>query len=68
MTSSEKADLAVNAKALGVNLSESLEMRFSQLSPSAERQCWLADNAAATDSYDERIDEGTILSDFDLPF
>jgi antitoxin CcdA len=65
---SVNSDLAAKAKALGINLSEALELRLAELVAAAERQQWLADNAAAIDAYNERVAEGTILSDFERPF
>jgi antitoxin CcdA len=65
---SVNADLAAKAKALGVNLSEALEVRLAELVAAAERQQWLAENAAAINIYNERVEEGTILSDFERLF
>ena len=62
------ADLAAKAKALGVNLSEALETRLAELVAAAAREQWLADNAAAIESYNERVAEGAILSDFERQF
>ena len=65
---SVNADLAAKAKALGVNLSEALETRLAELVAAAERQQWLAENAAAIEAYNKRVEEGTILSDLIRPF
>jgi antitoxin CcdA len=65
---SVNTDLAAKAKALGVNLSEALEVRLVELVAAAERQQWLAENAAAINIYNERVEEGTILSDFERLF
>lgn len=65
---SVNADLAAKAKALGVNLSEALEARLAELVAAAERQQWLTDNAEAIDAYNERVETGAILSDFERPF
>ncbi len=65
---SVNADLAAKAKALGVNLSEALETRLAELVAAAERQKWLAENAAAIEAYNERVAEGAILSDLERPF
>ncbi len=65
---SVNADLAAKAKALGVNLSEALETRLAELVAAAERQKWLAENAAAIEAYNKRVEEGTILSDLIRPF
>ena len=65
---SVNSDLAAKAKALGVNLSEALEMRLAELIAAAERQQWLTGNAQAIDAYNERVEKGSILSDFENPF
>jgi antitoxin CcdA len=65
---SVNSDLAAKAKALGVNLSEALELRLAELVAAAERQQWLISNAPAIDAYNERVESGTILSDFENPF
>ncbi len=65
---SVNADLAAKAKALGVNLSEALETRLAELVAAAERQRWLAENAAAIEAYNKRVEEGTILSDVERQF
>ncbi len=65
---SVNAGLAAKAKALGVNLSEALETRLAELVAAAERQKWLAENAAAIEAYNERVAEGAILSDLERPF
>jgi antitoxin CcdA len=62
------ADLVSRAKELRVNLSEALESRLAELVAAAERQQWLADNTAAIAAYNERVAEGTILSDLERPF
>jgi antitoxin CcdA len=62
------ADLAARAKALGINLSEALETRLAELVAAAERRQWLAENSAAIDAYNERVESGVILSDFERPF
>lgn len=61
-------DLAAKAKALGVNLSEALEVRLTELVAVAARQQWLTENANAIESYNERVTDGSILSDFERPF
>ena len=65
---SVNADLAAKAKALGVNLSEALETRLAELVAAAERQRWLAENAAAIEAYNKRVEEETIISDIELHF
>lgn len=61
------SDLAAKAKALGVNLSEALEARLAELVAAAERQQWRTANAEAIDAYNERVENGSILSDFENP-
>lgn len=65
---SVNADLAAKAKALGVNLSDALETRLAELVAAAEREKWLAENAAAIAAYNERVENGPILSDFERQF
>ena len=65
---SVNADLAAKAKALGVNLSEALETRLAELVAAAERQQWLAENAAAIEAYNKRVEEETIIGDVELHF
>ena len=65
---SVNADLAAKAKALGVNLSEALETRLAESVAAAERQRWLAENAAAIEAYNKRVEEETIISDIELHF
>ena len=62
------SDLAAKAKALGVNLSEALETRLAELVAAAERQQWLSENSEAIEAYNERVESGPILSDFERPF
>jgi antitoxin CcdA len=62
------SDLAAKAKALGLNFSEALETRLAELVAAAERQQWLTANSSAIEAYNERVTEGTILSDFERPF
>jgi antitoxin CcdA len=65
---SVNTDLAAKAKALGVNLSEALEVRLAELVAAAARQQWLAENVNAIEAYNERVADGSILSDFERPF
>lgn len=44
------------------------ETQSADLIADAERQHWLAANAAAIDAYNKRVAAGTILSDFTQPF
>ena len=65
---SVNADLAAKAKALGVNLSETLETRLAELVAAAERQKWLIENVAAIEAYNKRVEEETIIGDVELHF
>jgi antitoxin CcdA len=62
------ADLAAKAKSLGVNLSEALEARLGELVAVAERQRWRAENAEAIEAYNERVENGLILSESERLF
>lgn len=62
------AGLAAKAKAPGVNLSEALERRLAKLVAAAAREKWLAENAAAIEACNERVENGSILSDFERQF
>jgi antitoxin CcdA len=53
------ADLAAKAVTAGINLSEALGARLAEL---------LAETAAAIRVYNERIESGSILSDFERAF
>ena len=68
VTLSVNSDLAAKAKTLGVNLSEALEGRLAELLAAHDRQKWREENAAAIESYNDRVLKGQILSDFDRLF
>jgi antitoxin CcdA len=55
------SDLVAKAKALGLNLSETLETRLAELVKLAEEQKWLEENAEAIRLYNERIESGGFL-------
>ena len=65
---SVNSDLAAKAKAIGVNLSEALERKLAELIAAYDRQQWRAENAAAIEAYNDRVERGRILSDFDRLF
>lgn len=65
---SVNSDLAAKAKAIGVNLSEALERKLAELIAVHDRQQWRAENAAAIEAYNDRVEKGRILSDFDRLF
>lgn len=62
------SDLAAKAKAIGVDLSEALERKLAELVVAHDRQQWRAENAAAIEAYNDRVEKGRILSDFDRLF
>ena len=62
------ASLAAKAKTLEINFSKALETRLAELVATAERRQWLAENAEAIEAYNERVSQGTILSDHEHPF
>ncbi len=68
MNVSINADLEAKARALGIDFSEALETRLAELVVAAERQQWLANNAAAIEAYNKRVAEEAILSDFERQF
>lgn len=65
---SVNSDLVTKAKALGVNLSEALERKLAELILAHDRRQWRAENASAIEAYNDRVEKGRILSDFDRLF
>lgn len=63
VTVSINADLAARAKALGVDLSATLEIRLAELVAMAEGEWWLAENRRAIEAYNRRVAKDPILSD-----
>lgn len=57
------SDLLAKARALGVNISSELEARLAETVRRAEREMWLAENRAALDDHNRRIDEHGLFSD-----
>lgn len=49
-------DLIVKAKALGINLSKTLETRLLELIKEHERANWVKENETAINEYNERIE------------
>lgn len=58
-----RADLLRQAKALGINLSRTLEQRLLELVGSAEREQWLRENRAALEAYNRIIERRGVFSD-----
>ena len=62
------ADLLSRARQLGVNLSDALETRLAELVAADERERWRAANREAIEEYNQRIENGPLLSDFTRTF
>jgi antitoxin CcdA len=60
---SVNADLLGKARGLGVNLSEELEKRLIEIVRGAARERWIAENRAAIEDYNRRIEERGVWSD-----
>ncbi len=56
-------ELIEQARQLGINLSQTLEERLSELVREAGAKAWLAENRKAIDAYNERIDKQGVFSD-----
>lgn len=56
-------DLLDQARALGINISGTLEQRLAELVAEARREQWLAENAEAIASYNERVEARGAFSD-----
>ena len=57
------ADLLRHAKELGVNLSKVLEEQLALRVREARQRRWLAENQAAVEAYNDRIDREGAFSD-----
>ena len=57
------ADLLQQAKQLNINLSQTLELQLIELVRQAKQSQWLADNRAALDQYNRRIESDGAFSD-----
>jgi len=55
--------LVEQAKALGINLSRTLEQHLTEVVRDAQREKWLAENRAALDSYGDYIERNGSFSD-----
>jgi len=56
-------DLLQQAKALGINLSRTLEERLAELVRERQRQIWLRENSEAIDAYNSRVAQDGVFSD-----
>ncbi|MGF1611562.1 MAG: type II toxin-antitoxin system CcdA family antitoxin [Kiloniellales bacterium] len=56
-------DLAEEAKALGINLSQTFERHLAELVREARRRQWLEANRDALESYNEHIARRGVFSD-----
>jgi antitoxin CcdA len=56
-------DLLQQAKALNINLSQTLEQRLAELVREARRQAWLQENQTALDDYNQHIESHGAFSD-----
>lgn len=57
------SDLLRQARALKINLSQTLEERLAELLREARRSQWLKENQAALDAYNRRIERHGAFSD-----
>ena len=57
------SDLLRQAKALKINLSQTLEERLSQLVLDKKKQDWKEENREAIESYNRRIEKNGVFSD-----
>ncbi len=56
-------ELLTEAKALNINLSQTLEDALRQLIRHKQSEQWKVDNRKALDSFDEHIDRNGVFSD-----
>lgn len=56
-------DLLARARAHNINLSATLEQALIEALRRKEREAWLAENQAAIERYNERIDDHGVFSD-----
>lgn len=57
------SDLLLQAKALHINLSSTLEERLAEVVREARQRQWLEENSAAIDDYNCRVDKKGLFSD-----
>lgn len=50
------ADLLAQAKLLNINLSQTLEQHLAEVVRQAQSERWLAENSAALETYNQRIE------------
>lgn len=63
-----RAELLAEAKALGLNLSRTMENALEQAIAEKRREQWLRDNAGAFDAYREHIERDGLFADRVRPF
>jgi len=57
------SDLLARARALNINLSQTLETSLSERVREAQRERWLAENREALEVYNRRIGKSGVFSD-----
>jgi antitoxin CcdA len=57
------SDLLKQAKALKINISQTLENHLAQLVREARRQQWVAENQSAISDYNQRVEQQGVFSD-----
>ncbi|MBI5919957.1 MAG: type II toxin-antitoxin system CcdA family antitoxin [Nitrosomonadales bacterium] len=68
-SSKKSVNLAINnellqqAKALNINLSQTLERHLGEVVQQIKREQWLAENQAALDEYNRRVETSGVFSD-----
>ena len=60
---SVNSDLLAQAKALNINLWQTLEQRLEELVREGCRQAWLRENQAAVEDYNRRVEATGVFSD-----
>jgi antitoxin CcdA len=58
-----RADLLAEAKALNINLSQAFESHLAELVRTRRRERWLAENRAAIEAYNQRVEREGVFSD-----
>lgn len=56
------SDLLHQAKALNINLSQTLERHLGEVVQQLKREQWLAENQAALDEYSRRVETSGVFS------
>lgn len=60
---SVNSELLQQAKALKINLSQTLEERLVVIIRETRRQQWLTENRSALDEYNQRVEQNGVFSD-----